>query len=491
MPICINCTQPIESLYMRYGKDHIVLSPCNSTICSSTSVGSSSSSAAVAGAVRYADEYLEHDLPIVIIDLILAKPQAYRHLLFNRSSIFATPSLDLATQQTFPSGQNDRRKHSGSGGTGAKVGWRWTGELWSLGKKFLALALVDAYIRWFYLCVQPPLLTLDTLATGTDGGRISAKVSGLLQRHLPMQAGVFFPSMFTPRTTLSQNVSTQWEAEGERAIRAVCSATPLWSMDRSMGGGEDGQILPTLVSYVNVLVITLVEGLALQVCVGALCWLAVRRFTKQNLHQYQHQAEIKEESSKTDSNKYLPTAIHTRTNTTLDSDNLRKRKPPNNVTTTISPSTAPATHKTPKNSTSDWSIKDPFLGCKALLLSQLSPLILLIFVLLWSTKFPHSQNGSFGNFLNSHNNSSRTKSESAANLDRGWTVWIIRTFLASLNAGVAIRTVLPTNIVKQTIQNRECNTNRHQNNKWCPPLILSFGWAVQAAISYGLYAYLS
>ncbi|GAC97171.1 mitochondrial import receptor subunit tom22 [Pseudozyma hubeiensis SY62] len=100
MPVCIHCATPIDSLYMRYGKDHIVLSPCTSSICSSTSTSTASTSPAAGSQspVVLADEYLEHDLPIVIIDLILAKPQAYRHLLFNRSTIF-TPTSNDALQK--------------------------------------------------------------------------------------------------------------------------------------------------------------------------------------------------------------------------------------------------------------------------------------------------------------------------------------------------------------------------------------------------------
>ncbi len=53
-------------------------------------------------------------------------------------------------------------------------------------------------------------------------------------------------------------------------------------------------------------------------------------------------------------------------------------------------------------------------------------------------------------------------------------VWIIRTFLASLNGGVAIATVLP-----------------NARARWWPPVILGLGWAVQAAVSARLYRALS
>ncbi len=83
--MCIHCATPVESLYMRYGKDHIVLTPCISTSCNSDR----------SGLPVLADEYLEHHMTVVVLDLILAKPKAYRHLLYNRASILAPPRPEL------------------------------------------------------------------------------------------------------------------------------------------------------------------------------------------------------------------------------------------------------------------------------------------------------------------------------------------------------------------------------------------------------------
>lgn len=33
---------------------------------------------------QFADKYIEHDFIIIFIDMLLHKPQVYRHLLFNR-----------------------------------------------------------------------------------------------------------------------------------------------------------------------------------------------------------------------------------------------------------------------------------------------------------------------------------------------------------------------------------------------------------------------
>lgn len=361
MPICIHCATPIESLYMRYGQDHIVLAPCTSAICAPTTT-TSSEKASAAAAVVLADEYLTHDLPIVIVDLMLAKPQAYRHLLFNRPSIFAGAA---------PSSAAAGAKDSGGGG-----GWR---EVWEVGKRVLALALVDAYIRWFYLCVQPPsLLEAGGEGEGEMRGRLFERAAAVVQRQLPVHAGMFFPSLFTPRSTPA----------ADAAIAAVCSATPLWSY---AANADADAVLATLTSYANVLLITLAETLALHTTVSLLTHLTTRWISPER--------------------------------------------------------------------------RSPLIASKALLLSQLSPLLLLTFVLLWSSKFPRSH-------------SPTQEQAQSGTSGRGYMVWIIRTFLASLNAGVALATVLPKG-------------GGGRVRRVAPALILAAGWSVQAGASAALYGWLS
>lgn len=503
MPICIHCSTSIDSLYMRYGKDHIVLSPCTSSICSPSSSAFSSTSASnrigarkdntliksdedgkhAADDIRghgvqrgsgrgviLADGYLEHDLTIVILDLILAKPQAYRHLLFNRSSIFSPhPSADTHRKQAADGGPTKEGKtHRRDGGEEWRWWLWWRRELWQLAKKFLALSLVDAYIRWFYLCVQPPSLSSPSAAFSHGVGTVAASSSAqkllsgrsvtVMHEYLPIQAGMFFPSLFTPRAnpTSTQYDSSSYPAvdqfggggnagRGEDvAIGAVCSAVPIWqahSHTAGMIGETVDSMLPTLVSYINVLIVTLIEALALHVCVGFLTYMLV------------------------------------------------------------------AFRRTPARTLK----ADPLLASKALLLSQLSPLILLTFVLLWSTKFPHHHRH--------HHHDDRhlsTLSSSDANdganlhVDRGWMIWIIRTFLASLNAGVAIGTILPPTTTETKIEIVKGKTDpkppKAQNNssenltsttitrnstRWWPPLILGSGWIVQSLVSLMLYKYLS
>ncbi|KAJ1889640.1 sterol homeostasis protein, partial [Kickxella alabastrina] len=63
--ICIECGFPVASLYTEYGVEHIRLTQCEN--CKS-----------------FADKYVEHDVIIMFIDMLLHKPQVYRHLLVNK-----------------------------------------------------------------------------------------------------------------------------------------------------------------------------------------------------------------------------------------------------------------------------------------------------------------------------------------------------------------------------------------------------------------------
>ncbi|KAG7892982.1 hypothetical protein KL936_001156 [Ogataea polymorpha] len=64
--ICVECSTPIQTLYEKYKGDHIRL-----TICSNCH--------------KVADRYIEFDKVLLFIDLMLLKPQAYRHTIYNQS----------------------------------------------------------------------------------------------------------------------------------------------------------------------------------------------------------------------------------------------------------------------------------------------------------------------------------------------------------------------------------------------------------------------
>ncbi|EED20668.1 conserved hypothetical protein [Talaromyces stipitatus ATCC 10500] len=72
MPICIECSYPVSHLYTSYSKadDRALGKGVRLTQCPRCK--------------RFADKYVEHDNVVLFIDLVLVKPQVYRHLLFNR-----------------------------------------------------------------------------------------------------------------------------------------------------------------------------------------------------------------------------------------------------------------------------------------------------------------------------------------------------------------------------------------------------------------------
>ncbi|KAJ8604936.1 hypothetical protein MRB53_041612 [Persea americana] len=72
MPICIECRYPVNQLYTAYSK------------ADDRALGKGVRLIQCPRCKRFADKYVEHDFVILFIDLVLIKPQVYRHLLFNR-----------------------------------------------------------------------------------------------------------------------------------------------------------------------------------------------------------------------------------------------------------------------------------------------------------------------------------------------------------------------------------------------------------------------
>lgn len=70
--ICIECSNPVSSLYLKYSYSNITLTRC-------------------AHCGEPCDVYVEYDKVILAIDLILLKPQAFKHLIYN--SIIDTSDL--------------------------------------------------------------------------------------------------------------------------------------------------------------------------------------------------------------------------------------------------------------------------------------------------------------------------------------------------------------------------------------------------------------
>lgn len=76
--ICINCGCFLASLYEKYGEFHIRLSLCSN--CG-----------------MIADKYIEYDNVLLFIDLILLKPTAYRHTIYN---VFLAPKREPFTESS-------------------------------------------------------------------------------------------------------------------------------------------------------------------------------------------------------------------------------------------------------------------------------------------------------------------------------------------------------------------------------------------------------
>ncbi|KAJ7546096.1 hypothetical protein O6H91_08G024500 [Diphasiastrum complanatum] len=61
---CVHCGSPIPAVYIQYSPGNIRLTKCENCKC-------------------IADEYVECEVMIILIDLVLHKPEVYRHLFFN------------------------------------------------------------------------------------------------------------------------------------------------------------------------------------------------------------------------------------------------------------------------------------------------------------------------------------------------------------------------------------------------------------------------
>ena len=72
MPLCITCSTPLPHLYTVYSR------------ADDRSLGKGVRLTQCPNCKRFADKYVEHDYVVLFIDLVLIKPQVYRHLLFNR-----------------------------------------------------------------------------------------------------------------------------------------------------------------------------------------------------------------------------------------------------------------------------------------------------------------------------------------------------------------------------------------------------------------------
>jgi hypothetical protein len=134
MVVCVHCSTPTKELLLSYGPDHVVCTRCQ--VCG-----------------RFADPYVEQEAVIVAIDLILVKPRAYRHLLFNRPHLHLPTYDDKRAKDKTETSSQVVQKHS--------FVYVWLTVL----RQLSALFLVDSYLRWFYICASdaPQLGNQSTL----------------------------------------------------------------------------------------------------------------------------------------------------------------------------------------------------------------------------------------------------------------------------------------------------------------------------------------
>ncbi|WAO95062.1 Protein ARV [Fusarium falciforme] len=71
MPICIECRHPVKTLWTQYSGAGDKASGHNIRLTVCRNCG------------QFCDKYVEHDFVVLFIDLVLIKPQVYRHLLYN------------------------------------------------------------------------------------------------------------------------------------------------------------------------------------------------------------------------------------------------------------------------------------------------------------------------------------------------------------------------------------------------------------------------
>ena len=64
MKACVECGKPAQALYKVFSENNIRLSLCQACGC-------------------VADKYVEYEMALIVIDLVLLKRQAYRHLMYN------------------------------------------------------------------------------------------------------------------------------------------------------------------------------------------------------------------------------------------------------------------------------------------------------------------------------------------------------------------------------------------------------------------------
>lgn len=121
--ICIECGNPVQTLYTSYSPSNIRLTACPQ--CN-----------------KFADKYIEYDNVLIFIDLLLLRPQAYRHMVYN------TLSYDGAREEEVNSGSV---KRSSNDDQDQKIS-KSKRPVFALHPKtvrfFILITLFDVYLTW-------------------------------------------------------------------------------------------------------------------------------------------------------------------------------------------------------------------------------------------------------------------------------------------------------------------------------------------------------
>lgn len=125
--ICINCTHPAESLYVIYSHNHIQLTDCSH--CGSE-----------------VDKYVEIDNVILFIDLLLLKPGAYRHLVYNslESQLLSESSIKKSSNTTINNSYYYYLTKI------VKKFMDWENKFDTLIRLWILLFIFDIYLKWIF-----------------------------------------------------------------------------------------------------------------------------------------------------------------------------------------------------------------------------------------------------------------------------------------------------------------------------------------------------
>lgn len=131
MPVCVECGLQLGHLYTAYSPSNLCLTKCPR--CS-----------------HFADPYIEHDMVLVFIDMLLHKPAVYRHLIFNRfrlcwadhqGSDAAINGNSVNTTSAANGDDGETIRVSGDDGFMRPDGWRFY-------RLVFLLLLFEVYIKW-------------------------------------------------------------------------------------------------------------------------------------------------------------------------------------------------------------------------------------------------------------------------------------------------------------------------------------------------------